>query len=642
MSRPLFLGNGSMLVGLDESGLVHDFYYPYVGLENHSNENDTHHRIGIFVDGQISWLDDGGWDIKMNLEPHAMVGAITAVNPQLKVALEMNDFVDSECNVFGRNIHVINSADRTRDIKLFMHQAFKISGSNRGDTALFVPEGNYILDYKGNRSFIIYGETNNAPFDQYSIGVHGIEGKAGTYEDASDGELSNHPVEHGSVDSTIRFALSLDSHSSQRVHYWIAAGASHEDALRFHEKFKSDTLDTRHNTTQETWKKWLSTSQHQNSGSRSEFWNNVEKSLLIIKSHIDKRGSILASGDSGMLNYARDNYSYCWPRDAAYALSPLISLGYTTEAKAFFEFARDVLSENGSLKHKFQPDRAVGSTWHPLVHNGAPELAIQEDETAIVLYMIEKYLSVNDDEDFVRRFYTTLIQPAANFMEQFIDSETNLPHASYDLWEEKFLTSTYTVACVYAGLRAAARIAERFEYPDDAIRWQTVADEVQIAAHKTLYNTEKNYFYKGYLLQQDGSLKYDDTIDTSSLYGAFAFELFTIDSDEVASSLKTLEDDLLIVSPSGGIPRYEFDQYCKSPDAKKGNPWFVTTLWIAQLYIELGRTQDALNLLQWVQNSMAKSGVLAEQINPVTGEFLSVVPLVWSQAEFINTVLDLP
>ena len=38
--------------------------------------------------------------------------------------------------------------------------------------------------------------------------------------------------------------------------------------------------------------------------------------------------------------------------------------------------------------HKYQPDCAIGSTWHPLVHGKNTELAIQEDETAATLFMI--------------------------------------------------------------------------------------------------------------------------------------------------------------------------------------------------------------------------------------------------------------
>ncbi len=642
MTRPLFIGNGSMLVGLDKYAMVHDFYYPYVGLENHCNARSMHHRIGVYVDGQMSWLDDNTWDIKIDYELDAMVGATTAVNQRLQVALEFHDFVDHEINTFGRNIHIVNNASTNRDIKLFMHQVFKISESNRGDTAMFVPDGNYILDYKGNRCFIIYGEDqNNMPFDQYSIGVHGIEGKAGTYADAEDGELSNHPVEHGRVDSTIRFNNSLAPHSSCRVQYWITAAASHNDALRIHEKFKGEGFMKRYLATQQRWQNWLNIAEP--TFTKLDYGNQVifKKALFIMKSHIDKRGGILASGDSEMLNYARDNYSYCWPRDAAFVLWPMIRLGYKEEAKSFFEFARDVLTEDGSLMHKFQPDRAVGSSWHPLVHKGRPELAIQEDETAIVVFMMHQYLQYTDDTDFVRRFYKTLIQPAANFMETYIDEATRLPHASYDLWEEKFLTSTYTTAITYASLKAAAKLAERFEFPDDAIRWQTVADEIRIAAKDAFYSDEKHAFTKGFLLEEDGSRTVDDIIDISSLYGAVMFDLFDIDSYQVASTIKTVEERLLNKSPSGGVPRYEYDSYCRSPEPYLGNPWFVTTLWLGQIYNELGDNEKIVPLIEWTKQNMLKSGVLSEQIDPKTSEPVSVSPLIWSHAELVNTLIDM-
>lgn len=641
MTRPLFIGNGSMLVGLDESGMVHDFYYPYVGLENHTNATDMHHKVGVWVDGRFSWLDDGSWIIKMDYELDAMVGATTAFNKELDLALEFHDFVDCDVNVFARNIHVVNNSNQQRDVRLFMHQIFKISESSRGDTVLYVPDGNYILDYKGRRSFLINGQTTEYDgFDQYSVGIHGIEGKQGTYVDAEDGELSNHPVEHGRVDSTIRFNCNLKPTSSTRINYWVVAAASHADASRINKLYVQEGFAKRYEATQAHWAEWMSKANKQIDKLEHKDKVMFKKALLITKSHMDRRGSVLASGDSAMLNYARDNYSYCWPRDAAYALWPLVRMGYKDEARAFFEFARDVMADNGSLMHKYQPDRAVGSTWHPLIHNKEPELAIQEDETAIVLFLMQQYHRMTGDVDFVKRFYGSFIQPAANFLEGFIDKSTGLPHASYDLWEEKFLTSTYTTAVTCAGLTAAAMLAEEFEYPDDAIRWQTVAEDIRIASQDTFYSKEKQFFIKGFHQDEDGNRQVDDTLDSSSLFGAVMYGLFEIDSKEVQQSLKTLEEKLMNKSPSGGLPRYENDQYCRSDNPYLGNPWFVTTLWMAQIYNELDMQDKIPPIIDWVRSHMAKSGILSEQINPETSEPVSVSPLIWSHAELMNTFLD--
>ena len=80
MGRPVVLSNGQLFVGLDESGLVHDFYYPYVGLENLTNARSIQHKIGVWVDNQFSWTDDGSWDIKVDFEVDALVSDIHLVS----------------------------------------------------------------------------------------------------------------------------------------------------------------------------------------------------------------------------------------------------------------------------------------------------------------------------------------------------------------------------------------------------------------------------------------------------------------------------------------------------------------------------------------------------------------------------------
>ena len=46
----------------------------------------------------------------------------------------------------------------------------------------------------------------------------------------------------------------------------------------------------------------------------------------------------------------------------------------------------------------------------------------------------------------------------------------------------------------------------------------------------------------------------------------------------------------------------------------------------------------AIELMQWVTDHALPSGVLAEQVHPLTGEPLSVSPLTWSHATFVATV----
>lgn len=127
-----------------------------------------------------------------------------------------------------------------------MHQAFAIGDSRSNtDTAQYLPDSDAILHYRGRRAFVISGYHGDDPFDQYSVGLFEIEGHEGSYRDADDGELSGNNVEHGRVDSILRFKLNVAARSSERVHYWIAAGMSTREALYIHKQMKHDGLAKR-------------------------------------------------------------------------------------------------------------------------------------------------------------------------------------------------------------------------------------------------------------------------------------------------------------------------------------------------------------------------------------------------------------
>ncbi|MEP6710540.1 MAG: glycoside hydrolase family 15 protein, partial [Candidatus Saccharibacteria bacterium] len=545
MARPIVLSNGELHVGINKFGLVHDFYYPYVGLENHAAGNSIRHKVGVWVDGQLSWLDeDSGWSFTFHYPHRALIGHTIAKNERIGILLEFDDVVDSGMSAFLRNIHVVNMFDQDRQIRLFMHQAFVIGDSRSNtDTAQYLPENKAILHYRGRRAFVISGFSDNEAegFDQYTVGLFGIEDHEGSFRDADDGELSFGNVEHGKVDSVLRFSLNVQAHSSARVHYWIAAGTSMREALYIHKQIKKDGFSKRLHQTADWWRDWIAPAEAVALKLPEQHQDMFLKSVMIIKSQIDKRGAVMASTDTTLLHYSRDSYAYCWPRDAAFVLWPLIRMGYKDEPRRFFEFCRRGLHPQGYLMHKYRADGALGSSWHPYIHDGEYGLPIQEDETATVLFVFSQFYQMHGDFQLLHEFYTSMIVPMADFLAEYIDETTGLPTASYDLWEEVLLTTTYTTSTVYAALLAAAELAEVAQDPDNAVKWRSAAEDILAAAHKHLYNPARKSFYKG-LSVKDGVITKDDTIDLSSFFGAFMFGLFTVGSDELTSTYETIKE----------------------------------------------------------------------------------------------------
>jgi GH15 family glucan-1,4-alpha-glucosidase len=110
--------------------------------------------------------------------------------------------------------------------------------------------------------------------------------------------------------------------------------------------------------------------------------------------------------------------------------------------------------------------------------------------------------------------------------------------------------------------------------------------------------------------------------------------------------MKAVEDRLSVNSDIGGIARYEADAYQRGEgyDGLPGNPWIISTLWLAQWKIagasDLEDLERVTGLLEWTVSRAAPSGILPEQAHPVSGRPLSVAPLTWSHAAFVSAVLD--
>jgi GH15 family glucan-1,4-alpha-glucosidase len=647
MARRIVLSNGELHVGLNDFGAVHDFYYPYVGFENHSAVSNTRHRIGVWVDGQISWLDDPNnnqrdWNFTFRYPHGALVGYTMAQNDRIGIILEFDDFVDSDVNAFFRNIHIVNTRADEREVRLFMHQAFVIGDSNSNtDTAQYIPHSEAILHYRGRRAFVVSGECDGNAFDQHTIGLFGIEGKQGTFRDAEDGELSCNDVEHGRVDSTIRFKMNIAGNSSQRAHYWIAAGTTTREALNIHKTIQDDKAMSNLKRTSDWWHRWLQPTYSVIDKIEQSHRSMFLQSVMIIKSQIDIRGGIIASTDTSMLNYSRDAYAYCWPRDGAYAIWPLMRIGYKEEALRFFQFTRRGMHPDGYMMHKYRADGAMGSSWHSYVHEGgiiAPP--IQEDETAMPVFMFAQYYHMYQDSALLKDYYESMIVPMANFLAGYIDEELGLPKPSYDLWEETFITSTYTTSVVYAALISAADLAQASDDQDNAVKWRTVADDIKTSARKYFFNDERHAFRRG-VINVNGQVRYDDRIDCSSTFGAYIFGLFDGQSQELKQSVATIEDLFGIKNGAKGLPRYENDYYHRQSAGITGNLWYITSLWLAQYYIDTVRLEDAVKIVDWVKSAAYSTGVLSEQFDPVTNQPISPAPLTWSHAEYIATLLDI-
>lgn len=291
--------------------------------------------------------------------------------------------------------------------------------------------------------------------------------------------------------------------------------------------------------------------------------------------------------------------------------------------------------------HKYRPDRSLGSSWHPFIKDGKPILPIQEDETALVLVALWEYYDRTKDIEFIELHYNDVIKKMAMFIVEFIDQETGLPLPSYDLWEEKHGTSTFTSSTAYAGLVAASKFALLLGKSNEEKLFTETSLFIKDAILKYLYDEELKMFVK-HVNRKNGEFIYDKTIDMSSIYAIYNYGILPIDDRRITESIKTIEEKLRLNTGIDGVPRYINDNYYRQVQ-DVSNPWYITTLWLAQYYAHAAtKESDLKNVrywLSWVVTHSPLSGVLSEQLHPYTGEQLSANPLTWSHAEYVRTVM---
>ena len=642
MARSIVLGNGELCVALDAHAQVRDLYFPHVGQEDHVRGNYLH-RIGIWVDGTMSWFsEDPLWRIDIQCEEEALASRIVARHPKLAVELVFKDIVYTEQPVFFRRVVVTNHGAGTREIKLYFGQQFEIYKVHGGDTAYFDPAMHTVIHYKGRRVFLINAMQGGKPFSDYAIGIANFHGKEGAYRDADDGMLSKNPIEHGPVDSAVGVYAAYGPGESHTCHYWIAATRSIAEARELNHYILKKTPEHLIGRASAHWGAWVAVHSPDFGGLSKEHIALYKRSLMYVKAHVDQDGGVLASVDSDMLQYGLDTYSYVWPRDGAYAVLALSDAGETTPAKRFLEFCRSALTEDGYLMHKYLPDGSLGSSWHPWIRDGHPQLPIQEDETALVICAMREYYRMSNDLEFLRMFYEPLVEKAAHFMLHYRDTKTKLPEACYDLWEEKRGVFTFTTAAVYAALTAAAELSAVLKKTENEQLFRTAAEETRDALLKYLWNEKAGAFFK-MAYKKDGEMAFDATIDASSAWGVFSFGVLPIDDPRLERAWEATVRSLSHGIPAGGIARYEGDQYYRQDRDSAGNPWILTTLWYAEYLTaraknigDLGRVRE---IFDWVVKYAQPSGVLSEQLDPRTGAQISATPLTWSHAAYVSAVI---
>ena len=642
MPRDLPLGNGRLLALFDGAYRLREWHYPSIGAENHLLGRAC--RTGIILDGAAFWFDAPDWNLDLRFEPDTSVTCVTALHDGLGIRIECTDAIDPVRPLVMREFRVHDLRGADRSVRIVLHHDFALLENDLGDTARALADDGFrgVHHYKRRRHFLAVAD---APDSDVRASVnarraHDGRGARAPIDDFAEPE--SNAVAHGSVDSvmTVRAAKMGTSTPSARVFLAMGtdlAGAREEiRRVRVDEGVEAFLRRCRAHGAASA-----SSADARLADVPSDIATAARRALLVIRTQIDAEGGILAANDSDILDFGRDHYSYVWPRDGALVAYALAEAGDADGARRFFEWSAPLLEAEGCFLQKYNADGSTASTWHPSVRDGRPVLPIQEDETALWVWALAKYVERFGDAPWIAAIGTA-VDAACGFFLRHRDPVTHLPLPSWDLWEERWGTHAWTVGSVWGGLMGGAELARLRGRDADAARMEDAATAMKAAMKEWLWHNDLGRYVRLGHRQADGYW-HDVTVD-AALAGLWLFGMHAPTDPEMISTMNAVEKTLH-VKPSGGLARYEDDYYhqvVKGDPEIPGNPWLITTLWIARWRLALGGPEHrghALDAVRWCLDRGTRSGMLPEQVHPSTRAPLSVSPLTWSHAELLLTAL---
>ena len=390
--------------------------------------------------------------------------------------------------------------------------------------------------------------------------------------------------------------------------------------------------------TAEYWREWLSRSTYQ-----GRWRETVSRSAMALRlMTYAPTGAIVAAVTTGLpeqIGGERNwDYRYTWIRDASFSVHALLGLGYTNEALAFVQWARDRVPDHVRENSKAPPlkimYRVDGSSElreetlekfegykdsRPVrIGNGAA------DQLQLDIYgelMDSFYLGVTQGIQVAHVGWTRL-QGILNWL------CANWDQPEEGIWETRGGRQNFTYGRVmcWVAMDRALRVARIQGLPIDEARVTAERDKIYNQIMEKGWNAKRGAFVQHYNT---------DVLDASLLMMPLVG--FIAPQDPMwLSTLRAMDQELVSDSLV-----YRYDPSA-SPDGLQGHEgtFSIATYWYVDALARSGRLQEARLVFEKMATYANHLGLFAEQIG-LTGDQQGNFPQAFTHLSLINAAINL-
>ncbi|WP_331743557.1 glycoside hydrolase family 15 protein [Kitasatospora sp. NBC_01300] len=387
--------------------------------------------------------------------------------------------------------------------------------------------------------------------------------------------------------------------------------------------------------TKRYWTEWASACTYQGRDRDA-----VVRSALTLKGLCDAGGAAVAAPTTslpapigGVRNW---DYRYTWPRDTAWIMQSLLSLGYTEEATAYRDWLTAHVGPCGPTplySLNGEPVPAEETLPHLRGYRGSKPVRI--GNAAAGQHQLDVY---GELADLLAQMDDAGIPPCPDadrlLLATALTVEALWEQPDDGMWESRGPRRRYVSSLVWAwvALDRAVRVLERHGAADKEtlVRLAATAETIHAEVCARGYDAERNTFTQ-YFGSQD--------LDASLLHIA-RVRFLPPDDKRVIGTVEAVGREL----SAGGGMLLRYPTHTDAADNVDGladheGAFLATAFWMAEALALIGRDADARDLLDRLLAVRSDLGLLAEQYDPAQEIHLGNYPQGLSHDGLIRAAL---